>query len=234
MPPGRGLHPPPPQKTIFNLIAPSYLAIKLEAATPISLGHRFMLNDLDSTLEELLRRELPPNLVSPDALTPVTISFVTPDQELTRKVNLPAINLFLYDIRENLELRSNEWIVTRQSNGTAIRQRPPIRVDCSYLITVWAKDPADFQTEHRLLGEVMKALLRYPRIPAAVLQGSLSGQEPPLRALTLRPTQLQSLGEFWQAMGGRPKPAMNYTVTIAVPVHVDEKDEVPLVLDKRI
>lgn len=193
-----------------------------------------MLNDLDSTLENLLRCELPASLVAIDALMPVTISFATPDQEFTKKVTLPAINLFLYDVRENLELRSNEWVVQRQENGTANRQRPPVRVDCSYLITVWAKDPADFQTEHRLLGDVMKALLRHPIIPTAVLQGSLREQEPVPRALTLRPPQLQSLGEFWQAMGGRPKPAMNYTVTIALPIYDEPDQTIPLVLNTQI
>jgi Pvc16 N-terminal domain len=193
-----------------------------------------MLDDLDRTLEELLRRELSPNFVSPEALTPVTISFAAPDQDFTRNVSLPAIDLFLYDVRENLELRNSNWTVNRQSNGTALKQRPPVRVDCSYLITVWAKEQADVRTEHRLLGEVMRVLLRYPKIPAAVMQGSLREQEPLPRALTLRPTQLQSLGEFWQAMGGRPKPAMNYTVTIAIPVYTDEAEEIPLVMDRQI
>jgi Pvc16 N-terminal domain len=193
-----------------------------------------MLDDLDRTLEELLRRELSPNFVSPEALTPVTISFATPDQDFARNVSLPAIDLFLYDVRENLELRNSNWTVNRQSNGMALKQRPPVRVDCSYLITVWAKEQSDVRTEHRLLGEVMRVLLRYPKIPAVVMQGSLQEQEPLPRALTLRPTQLQSLGEFWQAMGGRPKPAMNYTVTIAIPVYTDEAEEIPLVLDRQI
>ncbi|MCU0551556.1 MAG: DUF4255 domain-containing protein [Leptolyngbya sp. Prado105] len=193
-----------------------------------------MLNDLDSTLEELLKRELPPSLVGSEARIPVTISFATPDQDFTKKVSLPAIDLFLYDVRENLELRNTEWTMQRQGDGSATRQRPPVRIDCSYLVTVWAKDPADFQTEHRLLGEVMKALLRHPTIPKALLQGSLSDQEPVPRALTLRPPQLQSLGEFWQAMGGRPKPAMNYTVTIALPVEDESKQSVPLVMSTQI
>jgi hypothetical protein len=193
-----------------------------------------MLDDLDRTLEELLRRELSPDFVSPDALTPVTISFATPDQDFIRNVNLPTIDLFLYDVRENLELRNSNWNVTRQSQGTAIKQRPPVRVDCSYLITVWAKEPGDSQTEHRILGEVMRVLLRYPKIPSAVVQGSLRDQEPLPRALALRPTQLQSMGEFWQAMGGRPKPAMNFTVTIAIPVYADESEEIPLVTDRQV
>ncbi|NDJ16474.1 DUF4255 domain-containing protein [Myxacorys almedinensis] len=194
-----------------------------------------MLSDLDKTLEELLKRELPPALVGAEAATRVSISFATPDREFTSQLsNAPVINLFLYDVRENLELRNTQWAVDRQPNGTARRSRPPVRVDCSYLATVWSSSTRpDPQTEHSLLGEVMEALLRYPILPAAILQGKLRGQEPPLRSLALRPAQLQSLGEFWQAMGGRPKPAMNYTVTISVPVY-SEAETVPLVVDKRL
>jgi Pvc16 N-terminal domain len=190
-----------------------------------------MLHDLDRTLEELLKAELPPAFVGANATTRVLISFATPDREFAGQVsNSPVINLFLYDVRENLELRNSEWVLERQPGGTATRKRPPVRVDCSYAITIWAaSSQSDPQTEHRLLGEVMKALLRHPQIPAAVLQGSMKEQEILPRSLTLRPTQLQSLGEFWQAMGGRPKPAMNYTVTIAIPVY-EEEETVSLVV----
>jgi hypothetical protein len=44
----------------------------------------------------------------------------------------------------------------------------------------------------------------------------LENQEPPLPAAALQRGRLQSLGEFWQAMGGTPKPAFDYTVTIAL------------------
>ena len=60
-------------------------------------------------------------------------------------------------------------------------------------------------------------LLRHVILPAQVLQGDLRDQEPPLPASTLQPGRLQSLGEFWQALGGKPKAALNYTVTIGVP-----------------
>ena len=190
-----------------------------------------MINDLDKTLKELLKQELPQELVSQ-----VTISFDTPDDQFPpSSVTLPAIDLFLYDVRENRELRSNEWIVKRESNGTATKKRPPVRVECSYLITAWPSEsaPNPAQDEHHLLGEVMKVLLRHPTIPAGILQGGLKGQEPPLPAITLQPGRLQSLGEFWQALGGKPKAALNYTVTIGVEVH--KAVEIgPPVIDKRL
>ena len=67
-----------------------------------------------------------------------------------------------------------------------------------------------------MLGEVMKVLLRYPVIPSEVLQGSLGGQEPPLPSTVLLPGRLPSLAEFWQSLGGKPKAALDYTVTIGV------------------
>jgi hypothetical protein len=190
-----------------------------------------MINDLDKTLEQLLKQDLPPELVSQ-----VTISFATPDDQFPpSSVTLPAIDLFLYDVRENRELRNNEWIVERRSDGTAAKKRPPVRVECSYLITAWPSEsaPNPAQDEHHLLGEVMKVLLRHPTIPAGILQGGLKGQEPPLPAITLQPGRLQSLGEFWQALGGKPKAALNYTVTIGVEVH--KAVEIgPPVIDKRL
>lgn len=181
-----------------------------------------MINDLDKTLEELLMRELPPELVSPEATTQVTISFATPDDQFPpTSVTLPAIDLFLYDVRENRELRNNEWIVDRRSDGTTTKKRPPVRVECSYLITAWASDSSTnpAMDEHRLLGEVMMVLLKHTTLPQEVLQGQLKNQDPPLPTVTLQPGRLQSLGEFWQALGGKPKAALNYTVTIGAEVH---------------
>ena len=173
-----------------------------------------MIHDVDNTLEGLLEQELPPTMVEQ-----VTISFATPDDQFPPQgVNLPAIDLFLYDVRENRDLRSNEWQIERGSDGTATKRRPPVRVDCSYLITAWASDsaPNPSQDEHRMLGAVMEVLLRHTTIPAGILQGSLEGQEPPLPAVTLHPGRLQSVSEFWQASGGKPRAALNYTVTIGV------------------
>ena len=189
-----------------------------------------MIHDLDKTIEQLLKQDLPPELVSQ-----VTISFATPDDSFPpTSVTLPAIDLFLYDVRENQDLRSNEWTVERRSSGMATKKRPPVRVECSYLITAWPSEsaPNPAQDEHHLLGEVMKVLLRHPTIPAEALQGSLKGQEPPLPVMSLQPGRLQSLGEFWQALGGKPKAALNYSVTIGVEPF--EAVEGPVVLEKII
>jgi hypothetical protein len=91
------------------------------------------------------------------------------------------------------------------------------------LVTAWASEGAGAaQDEHRLLGEVMRVLLRHRTLPEAVLQGSMRDQDLPLPTSTLQPGHLQNLGEFWQALGGRPRAALNYTVTLALALQPEE------------
>ena len=173
-----------------------------------------MFQDLDETLATLIKREL--------SATNVSVSFATPDSEFPPvEVTLPAIDLFLYDIRENMELHSNDWYHERQ-NGRILRHKAPIRVDCSYLITAWSSATNPIDDEHRLLGEVMKVLLRYRQLPDDVLQGELVGLLPPVRVRVVRQGYLQSLGEFWQAMGGKPKASLHYTLTVSADVFAPE------------
>jgi Pvc16 N-terminal domain len=189
-----------------------------------------MLYDLDLTLKALLEAELF-HRFSPSLATPISITFCAPDRQLIGAVGrFPALNVFLYDIRENQELRQGSWSVVRQNDGTATREPPPVRVDCSYLITMWASIEHDFRVEHEILGEVMQVLLRYPKLPPNVLQGSLQGTQLPGRASVLGQVKLQSWGEFWQAMGGKPKATLNYTLTLAVSVHADV-ETLPLVMN---
>ena len=182
-----------------------------------------MLHALDKTLENLLKQEFPKEILKDLLGEPphdLKVSFETPYKgAITEK---PAINLFLYDVQENLDLRNQNWTVDRRNNnGKAVKKRLPARVDCSYLITVWSEND-NSTTEHQLLGGVMKLLLRHRTIPQAYLSDELQGQELPLRLVSLRPSSLQSFGEFWQAMGGKdgtkPKVVLHCTVTISVPL----------------
>jgi hypothetical protein len=190
-------------------------------------GLASLLHELDQTLAALLKRELP-------GRDQITVSFAAPDDQFS--VKLPAVDLFLYDVRENLELRSNDDVIERQADLTSIRFRPPVRVDASYLITAWpgvggGQDDAS-EDEHKLLSAVMRTLLRFPKLPRELLKGSLATQDLPLPVSTLQPGRLQSLGEFWQALGGKPKAALNYTVTLSV--DVSEPERQPLVIDREI
>lgn len=190
-----------------------------------------MIDDLDRTLIALLQQELPA-----DILAQVAITFATPDQAFPpQSVTLPALDFFLYDVRENRDLRTNEWVLDRADNGSLSRERAPVRVDCSYLVTAWpsASSTTPAYDQHRLLGVAIVALLRHPKLPAAVLQGTLAGAEIEPPTSTLQQSQLQGIAEFWQALGGRPRAAFNYTVTVALQPFAPEPAGPP-VTDKRL
>ena len=177
-----------------------------------------MIQDLDKSLQMLLARELSP------AVAVSNIHFDAPDKHFAPEST--AINCFLFDISENRELRSNEWLMEHRADGRATKSRSPVRVDCSYLVTVWADD---IETEHRILGELVKIFSTYAKIPGELLQDSLQDQQP---EITLQPGHLDNLVEFWMALGAKPKPALTYTATISVETH--EPEEVLLVEEKII
>lgn len=184
-----------------------------------------MLDDLDRTLEVLLKRRLPPPFAE------LAISFAPPGNDFPpSSVSLPAIDLFLYDVRANSELRSNDWVVQRRQDGVT-RRPPPVRVDCSYLITAWVTESADSHlTEHSILGKVLEILVRFPTIPDVFLQGTLANppQDFPPPTAVLHPGPLQSMADLWQALGGKPKTALNYRVTVAVASLPDEEAGPPI------
>jgi hypothetical protein len=165
-----------------------------------------MIHDLDDTLKELLVQKVPIDA------TKVDIKFEMPDKEWAKGVPKPTINLFLYDIRENHELRSNERYLSREgANGSVTRA--PARVDLTYLITAWTSDVVD---EHKLLGDLLKTLLRYPILPAEVLKGQIVNQSLPLRAWIAQPDRTPNVWDFWGALDGRLKAGISYVVTLAV------------------
>jgi len=170
-----------------------------------------MISDLDETIKQLLIKE--------GKLDPVEIDIVfeMPDREWSGKVTKPTVNIYLYDIHENLDLRNNEWTVVH-NNGVATKTKAPIRVDLSYLVTVWTNDTAD---QHRLLGHILATLFRYREIPYELLHGSLVNTDYPIRTRTAQPDGvLRNSADFWSALDNQLKPSINYVVTIPVDLDV--------------
>lgn len=135
-----------------------------------------------------------------------------------------TVDLFLYDLREDLDLRSNQTTITRAGNQT-ITHPAALRLACSYLATAWPVGGTDLPLqEQRLLSEVLVVLSHYPTIPSSFLQGTLVGQEPPLPMVALHPDALKNLAEFWSSLGSKLKASLTVTVTISVPVFSDITD----------
>lgn len=176
-----------------------------------------MFNDLDSTLAKLLHdapvSELP-------ELHNAEVSFETPDSNFAPPQN--TVDLFLYEVKENRELRDPTPVVERVGTGF-VRRSPPLRVDCSYIATTWgtgAAGAARVAAEHRLLGQTLIWLSRFPTIPAQYLQGVLTSplQFYPLPTMVAQMDPNQHAGDFWTAMGIAPRPAFYLVVTTELPL----------------
>lgn len=183
-----------------------------------------MMQDLDESIKQLLIKKVP---LEPSQ---IDVSFEAPDREWEASQSKPTVNLYLYDIRENHELRSYDWAIERNQNKTATKKRAPIRIDLSYLTTVWTKDVGD---EHRLLGHLLVTMMRYPVLPEEVLQGALKDMEYPIHTSTAQPDGLfKNPADFWSALDNQLKPSINYVVTL--PVDLEMTITAPVVWTKAI
>ncbi|MDF1512930.1 MAG: Pvc16 family protein [Anaerolineae bacterium] len=170
-----------------------------------------MLADLDETIRKLLIAEIP--IRNSD----VDVSFEQPKREWSARLAKPAINLFLYDVRENNILRQHQWERLDnngrpKSEGIALK-RTPMRVDCSYIMTTWAADPED---EHRLLTRAMLVLFRFPTLPNKYLTGAV--QNPPfdIQARLASHDKLTEPTDLWNVLDNEMHPSVSYMITLAL------------------
>lgn len=185
-----------------------------------------MIRDLSQTLSNILTKD--PNL--PAELKGAQIVFDRPTD--TFAPSQTTVDLFLYDIHENLELRNNEPSLQR-ANGQVTITPPPLRVACSYVVTAWPVGGTDVALqEHLLLGQVLQVLSRYTTIPSKFLAGSLAGQQPPLPMIVAQAEGLRSPGDFWTALGSKLRASLSLSVTFSMPQPAPPS--VPMVITEEI
>ncbi|NJD29035.1 MAG: DUF4255 domain-containing protein [Chloroflexi bacterium] len=164
-----------------------------------------MIHDVDESLRALVKR---------DALngSGVEVAFDAPTKDWVARRNAPVVNLYLYDIREDLSRRETSWVDVRGDDGRVTERRlPPRRFRLSYLATAWTSRPED---EHRLLSSMLAGFLRHEYFPPELLQGSLEGEEPPvLLPVALPPADERKIADTWSALGGELKPSLDVVVT---------------------
>ena len=165
-----------------------------------------MIHEVDEALRALVRH---------DALggTQVSVVFDAPTREWAAKVNAPTVNLYLYDIREDMRRRSRGLSNEYDARGTVIaRHRPPRYFKLSYLITAWTRRPED---EHRLLSSLLLCLLDSDAMPTEHMTGSLA--ELPLAVpmtIALPPPEDRAFADVWSALGGELKPSLDLVVSV--------------------
>lgn len=171
-----------------------------------------MIHDVDASIRALIRR---------DAVngSDVEVAFDAPTREWAGKRSSPTINVYLFDIREDVARRRVEPERVHDEDGTVIgRRRPPRRYRLSYLVTAWTQRPVD---EHRLLSAVLGTFLPHEELPRDVLEGALVDEPSPIHlSVGLPPPAERSIGELWSAMGGELKPSLE--LVLSAPFALEE------------
>lgn len=171
-----------------------------------------MIHEVDEVLRRLLIREIEIEDNEVDIL------FDQPKREWSSRLSKPTLNLYLFDLRENLRLRTAEQYRTiNHPDGTSEVRRNPVRMDLRYLMTAWVNEPED---EHLLLSSAIQGLLRHPFIPPEVLTDGLHQQPTPIpmTIASFPPEEgpVDKFSEIWGVLDNELRPGVLVTVTISM------------------
>ncbi len=165
-----------------------------------------MINDLDETLKQLLIRK---GGIAPSV---VDIRFSAPTRDRSQAADHHAINLYLYDLRENVEQREVYWDTVKDGDQRVRTTRRPLRIDLSYLITCSAPTVED---EHHLLWQVLETLFRNSPLPDDILQGEMQHLLRPAQTLIAQPDGvLKNPADLWGTMQVGFPPSINLVITV--------------------
>lgn len=164
-----------------------------------------VIHEVDAAVKSLVERE---------ATGPkdVEVVFDAPTKEWAGRRSSPTIDIYLYDIREDLRRRSRGMINEYSPDSVVVgRHLPPRHFKLSYLITAWTARAED---EHRLLAHLLDCFLRFESIPSELLTGSLAEAGHPVpMTIALPPPEDRSFADVWTALGGELKPSLDLVVT---------------------
>ena len=168
-----------------------------------------MIHDVDEALGALVRRDVL------NGQSGIDVSFEAPTTDWSARRNTPTVNLFLYDITEDVKRREVMFErVVEDSGEVRARRLPPRRYALCYLVTAWTQRPED---EHRLLAALLGCFLQYPTMPRDLLPAALAavGQELIVNVGLPRPEWRQAI-DVWSSLGGELKPSLDLIVNAPI------------------
>jgi hypothetical protein len=168
-----------------------------------------VIHDVDQALRALIRRDA---LAESD----VEVVFEAPTKDWAGRRNAPTVDVYLYDIREDMRRRERGRINEYDGAGRIVgRHLPPRHFKLSYLVTAWTQRPED---EHRLLSSLLSCFLRHDAIPPDLLGDVLTEHGLPVPiSVGLPPPEDRAFADVWSALGGELKPSLDVVVTAPVP-----------------
>ncbi|ANZ38851.1 hypothetical protein BBK82_25065 [Lentzea guizhouensis] len=167
-----------------------------------------MIHEVDEALRRLVRDEA---LRGSD----LDVAFDAPTKDWAARRNAPTVNIYLYDIREDMRRRQRGLLNEYDAQGqVAARHLPPRHMKLSYLVTAWTQRAED---EHRLLSDLLVGFLRYDAVPPPLLTGSLEALALPVpMTVALPPPEDRAFADVWSALGGELKPSLDVVVSAPV------------------
>jgi hypothetical protein len=174
-----------------------------------------VIGEVDSALRALIEREA-------IGRGDVEVVFDAPTREWAGRRNSPTIDVYLYDIREDMRRRERGLLNEYDESVRVIaRHLPPRHFKLSYLVTAWTQRPED---EHRLLSALLSCFLRFDALPEDVLTGSLAELGLPVPVtVALPPPEDRAFADVWSALGGELKPSID--VVVSAPVDTGQRYE---------
>lgn len=144
----------------------------------------------------------------------------------------PTLSVFLYEIHEDLQMRTAQQRVKVYDKDTQQTRIEPgwANIYCNYIITYWdigqtvsaspgSPGAAPDNTAIKVMNQVVNALINNRQLPG--VPGAYTRMLPPK-------DELNSLGNFWQSLGNKPRLSLNVSVTVPVFL-TDNSDSAPAV-----
>lgn len=170
-----------------------------------------MIKKIDAILERYLYNELG----KPDSAD-LDFSFNIPTKKWSDMIEQEMVNIYLFDVKENVQLRKNEWQRSYTPQGQVEHSKPPISLDLYYLITGYSKD-GDTEKEHDLFTRILVCLCNFFSLPKLYLHAEEGLAElANTISLELFPQQYidDHLGlQLWSAIDQNARPIISLKVT---------------------
>ncbi|WP_118985810.1 DUF4255 domain-containing protein [Photorhabdus sp. CRCIA-P01] len=166
------------------------------------------------------------------ALNDILMKYLNiPGQNINIRFDLPEVNsiqseptvsVFLYDIHEDLQLRSAE---ARRYNPVTNTLLPGwVNINCNYLITYWdASKPSSDSSSPDSQPNNQAAQVMTRVLNALINNRQLTGIPGAYTRVIPQQENLNSLGNFWQSLGNRPRLSLLYSITVPMKLQ-DIKD----------
>lgn len=165
-----------------------------------------MIYEVDESLRKLVLR---------DALngSGAELNFEAPTKDWAARRSVPTVNLYLYDVREDVERREVQPETIRDETGRVVGRRPPPpRYRLSYLVSAWTQRPED---EHRLLASLLACFVQNHVLDEEVLAPPLATQPYHVYLHVAHPpAKERALADVWTALGGELKAALDLVVDV--------------------